>query len=109
MHSALTIAFSKLRSFLLTFVLALFIIGCQTPNSPNNKSVKPLNVLFVSIDDLGPNLGVYDNPYIVSPNLDAFAKKEPPFATPTVKLLYVHHLGQVLCLDYDQTPHEFGT
>ncbi len=79
MHSALTIAFSKLRSFLLTFVLALFIIGCQTPNSPNNKSVKPLNVLFVSIDDLGPNLGVYDNPYIVSPNLDAFAKKGTTF------------------------------
>jgi iduronate 2-sulfatase len=51
---------------------ALFFAGCSN-NSTEEKKDRKLNVLFVSIDDLGPNLGAYDNEHIVSPNLDEFA------------------------------------
>jgi len=39
----------------------------------NAEKPKKYNVLFVSIDDLGPNLGAFGNKYIKSPNLDEFA------------------------------------
>ena len=68
--------------------IAVFLSACTKPET---KDVKKLNVLFVSIDDLGPNLGVYDNPHIVSPNLDAFAKKGTTLETPFVKPLYAPH------------------
>ena len=63
---------------LILLLLALFtaITSCTKIEEETNEK---LNVLFVSIDDLGPNLGVYDNPYIVSPNLDAFANKGTTF------------------------------
>ncbi|MFY0644645.1 MAG: sulfatase [Bacteroidia bacterium] len=56
--------------------LAILLFACQ------NKKVeerKPYNVLFVSIDDLGPNLGVYNNEYIHSPVLDSFASQSTTF------------------------------
>jgi iduronate 2-sulfatase len=54
----------------LPFILALSSCSNKSEEAPKTK----MNVLFVSIDDLGPNLGVYDNPIMISPNLDAFAK-----------------------------------
>jgi len=63
------------RSTIITLTFAvicsLLASGCGK-QSKENKPEK-LNVLFVSIDDLGPNLGVYDNPIMVSPHLDSFA------------------------------------
>jgi len=35
---------------------------------------EPPNVLFISIDDLRPELGCYGNTEIVTPNLDAFSR-----------------------------------
>ncbi len=52
------------------------LLACQ---SGSVEEQKPYNILFVSIDDLGPNLGAYDNPYIHSPNLDEFAKSATVF------------------------------
>ena len=51
-------------------VISIFFIGLLSAFGQKQK--KP-NVLFVSIDDLGPNLGAYDNEHIVSPHLDEFA------------------------------------
>ncbi len=58
--------------------IALIVIGCNDAIEPKPEKKNP-NILFVSIDDLGPNLGAYDNPYIVSPNLDAFANTGTTF------------------------------
>jgi len=64
--------------FFVSALGACLLISCsQSKDAP--KSDKKLNVLFISIDDLGPNLGVYDNKYIVSPNLDAFASQGTTF------------------------------
>ena len=54
--------------------LAIGALSCNGPIENQNEKRKP-NILFVSIDDLGPNLGAYDNKYIKSPNLDEFAEK----------------------------------
>lgn len=40
---------------------------------------KPMNVLFIAIDDLKPSLGCYDVDWIKSPNIDAIAKDGTTF------------------------------
>ncbi len=54
-------------------IINLTFYACNTPQVEQPAKNK-YNILFVSIDDLGPNLGAYENQYIHSPNLDAFAK-----------------------------------
>jgi len=61
-----------LISFLALAHIAVCITSCNLPHENNPSTQKP-NILFVSIDDLGPNLGVYENKHIISPNLDEFA------------------------------------
>ena len=51
---------SVLSTILVTCALVL-IIGCQ---GDDGVEVKP-NVLFISIDDLRPTLGVYDEPIAI--------------------------------------------
>ena len=53
--------------FCLVTLSYLLISSCQKPDK------KKPNVLFISIDDLRPDIGVYDNPLIHTPNLDALA------------------------------------
>lgn len=52
------------------FVLtsSVLVIDCQA-NRPGNKK----NVLFISVDDLRPELGCYGHEQIVSPNIDKIA------------------------------------
>ena len=38
-------------------------------------STRPTNVLFIAVDDLRPELGIYGNPVIKSPNIDQLAKE----------------------------------
>lgn len=61
--------------------LALLLFLCFSCNkkAAEKESERPMNVLFVSIDDLGPNLGAYDNEHIKSPNIDAFAQTGTTF------------------------------
>ena len=40
---------------------------------PLSRPSRP-NILFVNIDDLRPNLGAFGQPYMVTPNLDAFSR-----------------------------------
>ena len=72
------------RSFnwLLTGLIGIvFFSACENSSAPKaeNRIQQRPNILFVSIDDLGPNLGIYDNNVIVSPNIDAFAKTGTTF------------------------------
>lgn len=69
---------TRVAHLLLSVVVLLHTSSCKKTKPPE-EAKKPLNVLFVSIDDLGPNLGAYDNEHIVSPNLDAFAKTGTTF------------------------------
>ncbi len=49
--------------------LASLISGCNEPE----KSPSRPNVLFISIDDLRPSLGVYGDSTAITPNIDQFA------------------------------------
>ncbi|MFT4600065.1 MAG: iduronate 2-sulfatase [Arenicella sp.] len=61
-----------MKTFLLLFSI---LLGSSILFSQEKKP----NILFISIDDLGPNLGAYDNEHIVSPNLDVFAQNGTTF------------------------------
>lgn len=51
-----------------TGLCASMIPGCTKVSSPDHP-----NVLFISVDDLRPELGCYGNPHIKTPNIDRFA------------------------------------
>jgi iduronate 2-sulfatase len=53
----------RIKLILLTLGLAL------------NASAQPLNVLFISSDDMRPQLGCYGDKVVMSPNIDALAKR----------------------------------
>lgn len=52
-------------------------VGCSSKNivssAQNNVASKRPNIIFLSIDDLRPDLGCYGNEEIKTPNIDAFA------------------------------------
>ncbi len=47
---------------------------------------KPPNILFITIDDLRPELGCYGKPYIISPNIDRLASEGQLFENHFVAL-----------------------
>lgn len=53
---------------------ALFIVGALTTNAPAQPAQK-LNVLFIAVDDLRPELGCYGHPVIQSPHIDRLASR----------------------------------
>jgi len=75
---------SKRSIYFSVLVATILTVGCIEKEKTKiitlpKESEKPFNVLFISIDDLGPNLGAYDNKHIVSPNLDEFARNGMTF------------------------------
>ena len=62
---------SKQYNFILLILIAVTLMaGCKNKDDAPKKKY---NVLFISIDDLRPTLGVYDDPTVVSPNIDQLA------------------------------------
>lgn len=59
----------KLRS--LYYLVLLLLLGCTEVKETSNEP----NVLFVSIDDLRPSLGVYGDEIAQSPNIDQLASE----------------------------------
>lgn len=57
------------------FICILVVSGCTRPDE---KPSKP-NILFISIDDLRPTLGVYGDSVAISPNIDQFASEGMTF------------------------------
>lgn len=57
------------KSILISCLFALTMVGCDRTSE---KTSRP-NVLFISIDDLRPTLGVYDDPVAITPNIDQLA------------------------------------
>ena len=70
----------KSKTFLSYFkILLLLTIIVQFSCFEPDKEEKKLNVLFISIDDLRPDLGVYGNKYIKTPNIDQLASQGMTF------------------------------
>ncbi len=57
----------------LSILLLLFLTACQQ-DTQQTKSKKTPNILFIAIDDLRPELGIYGNKMIHSPNIDALGR-----------------------------------
>ena len=62
--------------FFLLFLSMLITFSCTNQKDKVNK--KP-NILFVSIDDLRPTLGVYGDPIAITPNIDKLASEGATF------------------------------
>ena len=61
-------------SVVLIFAYGIFLTGCQEKPSSG-----PPNILFIAIDDLKPELGVYGSEYINSPFIDELASESLVF------------------------------
>ncbi len=57
--------------------LVLFLVS--SCNITEQETISRHNILFISIDDLRPTLGAYDDPFAVTPNLDQFAAEGMTF------------------------------
>ena len=57
--------------FYLVFILLIF--GCSLDKK--NQSNQSPNILFIAVDDLRPDLGVYGKTTVKTPNIDRLAKK----------------------------------
>ncbi|MGB3585930.1 MAG: sulfatase [Tunicatimonas sp.] len=57
----------------LALIVFCFAIGCQPINQSDESP--PLNVLFITIDDLRPQLGCYGDPIVQSPHIDHLASQ----------------------------------
>lgn len=57
----------------LGMVYTLGLCSCNT--SDNHDDIKKKNVLFISIDDLRPELGCYGNSSVISPTIDSLASR----------------------------------
>lgn len=60
-----------LFSFSLCFITICLLVGYTNPDLPEES--KQPNILFISIDDLRPSLGVYGDSTAITPNIDLLA------------------------------------
>ncbi|KKO06411.1 hypothetical protein LCGC14_0068310 [marine sediment metagenome] len=75
MHKNSTTMKKNYASYCLISIIALTIFSCNT----HKPEVKKPNILFISIDDLRPTLGVYGDSIAVTPNIDYFASEGMTF------------------------------
>lgn len=63
-----------LRTFITATLSAFLLSQCVTRAAdPDQEAASPPNILFISVDDLRPELGAYGKQYIQSPNIDRLA------------------------------------
>lgn len=63
---------SQLKKVFAIILLTIGLLAFIYPEGTKKETKRP-NILFISIDDLGPNLGVYNNKHVISPHIDSFA------------------------------------
>lgn len=70
---AMFVGFKYLRVVdLILFLVSIILFSCQRKAS--NENLRP-NILFISIDDLRPELGSYGSEIAISPNIDYLASQ----------------------------------
>ncbi len=71
---------SKYLILITAFILMLATSRCQqAEQQAAEKADLPMNILFIAVDDLRPELGCYGKDYIHSPNIDRLATKSLVF------------------------------
>ena len=63
------------KSLYILFLSGLCLFTGLSCTRTSKSGEQPMNVLFITIDDLRPTLGCYDAPLIKSPNIDAIASE----------------------------------
>jgi len=66
------------RCFPLALVSLFVVLGPATTHAATDDSDR-LNVLFLAVDDLRPELGCYGNERVKSPHIDRLAKRGVAF------------------------------
>ena len=74
-QSTSRILWRKLMSWMKPASLILMLGSLTIPVSAGDRP----NILWITCEDMDPNLGCYGDPYAVTPNLDALAKKSIRF------------------------------
>ena len=59
--------------FIQLFLVLALAFGCKSKTEEKTEIKKKPNILFLAIDDLRPELGVYGSEIAITPNLDALA------------------------------------
>ena len=69
------------KFFTYAFSLFFLLTSCKNEKDKTTEKhdQKPMNVLFIAIDDLRTELGCYDAPQVKSPNIDQFATEAVVF------------------------------
>lgn len=64
----------KVRIYLITFLVFLFLISCKQGNSKSENTKQP-NILWIVSEDNSPYLGCYGDKYATTPTLDKLASE----------------------------------
>lgn len=69
------------KLFTYIFALSILLVSCKSSKEKTEatQNQKPMNVLFIAIDDLRPELNIYGAKHIKSPNLDKLASESLVF------------------------------
>lgn len=75
-----------MRIQVLPFLVSILLVAGCALEKENTVEVKSTNVIFIAIDDLRPELGVYGNSIIQTPNLDKLASTGTAFSNHFVQV-----------------------
>jgi arylsulfatase A-like enzyme len=68
------------KNIIILFLNLSFLVSCSSQkNSIQNSNNAPLNVLFISVDDLNNYLGYFGDPNALTPHMDKLAKNGTAF------------------------------
>lgn len=60
-------------------IVFIALLGCNNSEKKEEKATVKPNILFISIDDLRPNIGVYGDSVAITPNMDQLASEGMTF------------------------------
>ena len=92
MRTILNSTINMLKSKLILLIIPLFFLCSENIKTTQ----KPLNVVWISCEDMGPILGSYGNDIVNTPNLDKLASEGVRYtnAYSTVGVLSLIHISE---------------